>query len=35
MQACRNQKCRAQQDAKNSTGYRGAAIVFFRDNQEA
>jgi hypothetical protein len=35
MQTCRNQKCRAYQDAKNSTGDRCATIVFFRDNQEA
>jgi hypothetical protein len=26
--------CQADQDAKNSTGYRYAAIVFFRDNEE-
>jgi hypothetical protein len=34
MQACCDQECGAEQDAKNSTGYRRAAIVFFRDNQE-
>ena len=35
MQACCNQECRAQQNAKNPTGYRRAAIVLIHDNQEA
>jgi hypothetical protein len=35
MQACCNQERCAQQDAKSSTDYRCAAILFFRDNQEA
>ena len=35
MQACCNQECRAQQNAKNSAGYRRAAIVLIHDNQEA
>jgi hypothetical protein len=34
MQACCDQECGAEQDAKNSAGYRRAAIVLFRDNQE-
>jgi hypothetical protein len=33
--AGRNQKCRADQDTKNSTGERCAAVVLIRDNQEA
>src|SRR5277367_3998401 len=35
MHAYCNQECRTKQDSKNSTGYRHAVIVFFRDNQEA
>jgi hypothetical protein len=35
MQARRHQECRTQQDAKNSTGYRCAAIVLIHDNDEA
>jgi hypothetical protein len=35
MQACCNQERHAKQDSKNSTDYRCAIIVLFRDNQEA
>jgi hypothetical protein len=35
IQAYCNQECRTKQDSKNSTGYRRAAFVFFRDNQKA